>query len=80
VFYIGVLPPFVVDNGAVLPQTAILSLVYVMAATAIHAAIVGLAGSARLFLDEPVHIRLTRRVLSAALAAIALWFAYATAR
>jgi threonine/homoserine/homoserine lactone efflux protein len=80
VFYISVLPTFVDPTRAVLPQTILLSVVYVAIATAIHVIIVSLAGAARPFLDDEARSRVVRRVLSMGLAGIALWFAYATAR
>ena len=80
VFYIAVLPGFTNPGGTVLVETITLSLVYVAVATAIHAAIVTLAGLARRILDDPRRSRIVRRVLSALLACIALWFAWATGR
>jgi threonine/homoserine/homoserine lactone efflux protein len=61
-------------------QTVLLSIVYVFVATAIHATIVSLAGTARPFLDDPDRSRIVRRGLSLALGAIAVWFAFSTAR
>ncbi|NVJ94497.1 MAG: LysE family translocator [Marivivens sp.] len=78
VFYIAVLPGFVVDGAAVMPQTITLSVVYVVVATAIHAAIVGLAGTAQTLLENPRKRLVLRRVLSAALALVAFWFAWKT--
>lgn len=80
VFYIAVLPAFTNPAGEVLTETITLSMVYVAVATAIHAAIVILAGLARHILDDPRRSRIVRRVLSALLALIALWFAWATGR
>ena len=80
VFYVAVLPTFVNPAAGVLGQTIILSVVYVGVATAIHSSIVALAGTAKPFLEDPVRVRVTRRVLAVALGAIALWFVYATAR
>jgi len=78
VFYIAVLPSFVTPGTAVLSQTVTLSLIYVAIATAIHAAIVTAAGAARRWLEDPVAERRARRALSAALALVALWFAWHT--
>ncbi len=80
VFYVAVLPTFVNPAAGVLGQTLVLSVVYVGVATAIHSSIVALAGTAKPFLEDPVRVRVTRRVLAVALAGIAVWFAYATAR
>jgi threonine/homoserine/homoserine lactone efflux protein len=80
VFYIAVLPAFTSPGGDVLTETLTLSIIYVAVATAIHAAIVVLAGLARHVLDDPRRSRIVRRTLSALLALIALWFAWATGR
>ena len=78
VFYIAVLPGFVVEGAAVLPQTITLSAVYVAVATAIHAAIVGLAGTAQTLLEDQKKRLILRRALSIALAFVAVWFAWKT--
>ena len=77
-FYIAVLPGFVTDPAAPLGQTVGLSLVYVVTATLVHGLIVTLAGYARRLLTDPRRSRILRRILSATLALIALWFAWAT--
>ena len=79
VFYIAVLPTFVDAASSVLGQTVILSVIYVLIATALHTAIVSLAGAARPFLEDPDRSRIVRRTLSVALAMIAIWFAFSTA-
>jgi threonine/homoserine/homoserine lactone efflux protein len=80
VFYVAVLPTFVDASRPVLGQTVLLSVVYVFVATAIHTTIVSLAGTARPLLDDPDRSRIVRRGLSLALGAIAVWFAFSTAR
>jgi threonine/homoserine/homoserine lactone efflux protein len=80
VFYVAVLPTFVDAVRPVLGQTVLLSVVYVLIATAVHTTIVSLAGTARPFLEDPDRSRIMRRGLSLALAAIAVWFALNTAR
>ena len=79
VFYILVLPGFVDPSATALPQTLLLTAVYVAVATAIHAALVQLAGWARPVVLQPRRERTVRRVLSVLLALVALWFAWATA-
>ena len=80
VFYVAMLPTFVDAVRPVLGQTVLLSVVYVLIATAVHSTIVSLAGTARPFLEDPERSRIVRRGLSLALAAIAGWFALSTAR
>ena len=79
-FFLSVLPDFVDLSRSILPQTVGLSIVYVLVATTIHATIVALAGTASNLLARPDDMRMLRRTLSALLAIIALWLAYATAR
>lgn len=80
VFYVAVLPTFVEAGKPVLAQTAMLTAIYVAVATIVHAVIVILAGSLEPFLNDPKRERIARRVLSALLAGVALWFAWTTAR
>ena len=80
VFYVAILPTFVDAMQPVLGQTVLLSILYVFVATTIHATIVSLAGTARPFLEDPDRSRIVRRGLSLALGAIAVWFAFSTAR
>jgi threonine/homoserine/homoserine lactone efflux protein len=80
VFYVAVLPTFVDATQPVLSQTILLSVVYVLIATAIHTTIVVLAGLASPFLEDPDRSRIVRRVLSVALGAIAVWFAVSTSK
>ena len=80
VFYVAVLPTFVEAEKPVLAQTMTLTAIYVAAATIVHAAIVLMAGTLEPFLNDPRRERIARRVLSALLAAVALWFAWSTAR
>ena len=80
VFYVAVLPTFIEPGRAPLPQTVALSAIYVAVATAVHAAIVLLAGTLEPVLNDPRRERIARRVLSALLAIVALWFAWTTGR
>lgn len=79
-FYVTVLPGFVTGSGTVLSQTLLLTAVYVAVATAIHLAIVMLAGSLTPILTDPRREQVTRRVLSVLLALVAIWFGFSTAR
>jgi len=80
VFYVAVLPTFIEAGKPVLWQTTILTVTYVAIATAVHLVIVGLAGMLEPLLNDPKRERIARRVLSALLALVALWFAWTTAR
>lgn len=77
-FYVAFLPGFVDPSGSVTQQTVLLTLIFVGIATAIHFAIVTLAGAARPYLENEMISRRVRRILSVALALIALWFAWET--
>ncbi|WP_420857258.1 LysE family translocator [Marivivens marinus] len=79
VFYIAVLPGFTVTTANVTAQTLTLSTIYVAVATGIHAAIVLLAGTARVLLEDPRRSGIVRRTLALALAGVAIWFAWKTA-
>lgn len=80
VFYVAVLPTFIVAERPVLSQTITLTAIYVAVATIIHALIVTLAGTLEPFLNDSRRERIARRALSALLAAVAIWFAFSTAR
>jgi threonine/homoserine/homoserine lactone efflux protein len=81
VFYIAVLPDFVqLGKGSVAAQTLMLSAIYVGIATAIHLVIVCLAGRLQGVIATPDKRRTIRRILALLLAAIAIWFAFSTAR
>jgi threonine/homoserine/homoserine lactone efflux protein len=77
-FYISVLPAFTVAGAPVVQQTLILTAIYVATATAIHALIVTLAGSARTLLTDPARSRAVRRALAVALFGVAVWFGWTT--
>ncbi|MCO5132478.1 MAG: LysE family translocator [Xanthobacteraceae bacterium] len=79
VFYIAVLPTFMTPQLPPVPQAMTLTAIYVGIATLVHAAIVVLAGTLEPLLNDPRRETVVRRVLSALLALVALWFAWATA-
>ena len=79
-FYMTVLPGFVTGTGTILSQTLLLTAVYVAVATAIHAGIVLLAGSARTLLTSTPRITTVRRVMAVLLAGVAVWLAFTTGR
>jgi threonine/homoserine/homoserine lactone efflux protein len=68
------------DAGHVASQTLLLGAVYVTVATAVHTAIVLAAGALRPVLVSTGTRKMVRRVLSVALAGIAVWFAVVTRR
>ena len=79
VFYVAVLPEFIRPGaGSVMAQTLALGAIYVTIATAIHAAIVTLAGTLQSKIATPDNRRTIRRLLALALVAIAIWFALTT--
>ncbi len=80
VFYVAVLPTFIDASRPVLPQIVSLTIIYVLVATLIHSAIVVLAGTLESFLNDPRREKFARRVLSALLACVAIWFGWSTAR
>jgi threonine/homoserine/homoserine lactone efflux protein len=80
VFYVAVLPTFIDPAKPVLPQTISLTVVYVLVATLVHGMIVVLAGALQPVLNNPRREQAARRVLSAMLACVAIWFGWSTAR
>jgi threonine/homoserine/homoserine lactone efflux protein len=81
VFYVAVLPDFIQPGrGSVAMQTLALSALYVGIATLVHLVIVLLASRLQSTIQTPEKRRGIRRVLAVALAAIAVWFAFSTAR
>lgn len=81
IFYIGVLPGFIVPGTIpVFAQTVLMSVLYVSIATATHVAVVLLAGRLYRFLDDPRYRLPVRRGLAVVLVGVAVWFLLATAR
>lgn len=79
-FYIAVFPQFLDPARPVAMQAALLAAISVSIATAIHVAIVLLAGSARTFLEEPARHRRFQRAMSLLLVGVAIWLLISTAR
>lgn len=80
IFFVTVVPTFVRPEGQVVMQTLLLSVIFVAIATAVHTAIVLLAGRMQVLVSDPRRRRPVRRALALLLAAIAAWIAYSTAR
>lgn len=82
-FFVSVVPTFVRSGPGQLAtpvQMIIFGALYVGIATAIHATIVMLAGELRPWLAEGPRQRLVRRILSVALAFVAVWLIWTTRR
>lgn len=80
-FYVAVLPSFIDPaRDDLLRQNLTLVAVYVGVATAVHAMIVLMSDRLRPWLRSQASERAIRRALALALAAIAIWFLYATRR
>lgn len=74
----AVLPQFVDPAQPLLAQLITLSALYFAVATIIHATIAMLAGSFNRFFADQARARMLGRVFALLLAAIAIWFFYAT--
>jgi threonine/homoserine/homoserine lactone efflux protein len=77
-FYVAVIPTFVDAGHPTIPQIVWLSAVYVMIATSIHTVLVLASDAARPWLEDARYSSIIRRVLSAMLAAIAIWLLLST--
>ena len=78
VFYVAMLPAFLTPTLPVLPQTLMLTAVFVVVATGIHAGIVIASGTLSHLLTDPVRSGRIRRTLAVLLVLVALWFAWST--
>jgi threonine/homoserine/homoserine lactone efflux protein len=78
IFYAAALPQFIDSQQPVLNQVILLSAIYVAVATAIHAGIAILAGSAATWLQTSPQAKFIRRILALAIAAAAVWFFFST--
>ena len=79
-FYITVMPNFVLPDRPGLGQSATLAAIYVAVATLIHAGIVVAAGSLQPLIAKPENRRRAGAVFSLLLVAIAVWIAWTTHR
>ena len=68
------LPQFIDPAQDAAQQIAFLSAIYVAIATAIHAGIAVLAGTAAVWLQTSPQARLIRKAMALAIAAAAIWF------
>lgn len=80
-FYVAVLPLFLPrEGGSMVLPSLVLAAIYVAVATLVHAAIVLFADALRPYLVSGRREKLVRRVLSASLALVALWFFVGSSR
>lgn len=79
-FYVTVMPNFLVPDRSELAQTALLGATYVAVATAIHTLVVLLAGSVQPLLTRAGSRRGMGVVFAGLLAGVAIWVAASTAR
>lgn len=78
VFYVAVLPTFIDPAGQLLQQSLVLSAVYVLVASAVHVAIVALAGGVQPMLANKQLRRVSGALFAAGLVGVAIWFAWST--
>lgn len=79
VFFVAILPTYIITEVPVAPQTLLLSASYVVIATTVHLAIVALAAYAHIWLSVGQRRHKVRRIFAGLLAAIAVWFLVSTA-
>ncbi len=77
IFYVAVIPLFL-PTPAPQQQVLLLTAVFVVIATAVHAMLVLGASQVRALLFHPDRERAIRRVAALSMAAVALWFAWST--
>ena len=78
VFYVTVLPTFIEPSRSVLSQSLVLTSVYVLVATSVHATIVTLSGFLRPFLVDTAIRQVTGVVFAVSLVGVAGWVAWST--
>jgi threonine/homoserine/homoserine lactone efflux protein len=76
-FFVTVLPGFLPAAAPPLSSNLVLTGLYVLIATGVHAAVVALAGAAQAWLAAPDRARRGRRAGAVALVGVALWLAVA---
>ncbi|MEA3533363.1 LysE family translocator [Rhizobium sp. CC-YZS058] len=79
-FFVSILPTFVMPGPSAARDALVLTLTYVGVATGVHAAIVLLAGSFTRFMNQPKREQATRRALSLLLVGVAVWMAWSGGR
>jgi threonine/homoserine/homoserine lactone efflux protein len=79
VFFVTVLPAYIVTNAPIAPQTVLLSACYVAIATIVHLVIVALAAQAHGWMTVGNRRNQVRRIFAVLLAMVAIWFLVSTA-
>jgi threonine/homoserine/homoserine lactone efflux protein len=78
VFFVTVLPAYIVTNAPIVPQTALLSACYVAIATMVHLVIVALAAQAHGWMTVGNRRTQVRCIFAVLLAMVAIWFLVST--
>jgi threonine/homoserine/homoserine lactone efflux protein len=78
VFFVTVLPAYIVTNAPIAPQTMLLSASYVAIATAVHLVVVALAAQAHGWMTVGNRQNQVRRIFAVLLAMVAIWFLVST--
>jgi threonine/homoserine/homoserine lactone efflux protein len=79
-FYVTVLPGFADPSRSLAIETARLGAIYVAVATLIHAGVVGLAGTAERWLDDPMRRQAAGLGFAGLLSMVAIWVLLAIVR
>jgi len=80
IFFVAVVPSYIVAGQSVVKQTLILSGIFVLVATVVHLIIVLAAGRLQHITNEPSRRKPIRRALAIVLLGIAAWLAWSTGR
>jgi threonine/homoserine/homoserine lactone efflux protein len=78
IFYITVFPTFIDPARPVMPQSIVMTFIYVGIATSVHGAIAILGNKMRPYLHTPAIAKVIRYFFTALLLGIAIWFAWST--
>ena len=78
VFFVTVLPAYIVTKAPIAPQTTLLSACYVAIATIVHLVIVALAAQAHGWMTVGNRRNQVRRIFPVLLAMVAIWFLVST--
>lgn len=77
-FFVTVLPAYIVTNASIVRQTMLLSAGYVAIATIVHLVIVALAAQAHGWMTVGNRRNQVRRIFAVLLAMVAIWFLVST--